>query len=183
MRNIKSDHSTAISSYHALRNKAVATPYTNLKTYALIIILVVFSCIQLWPVKSFCQNSTDILRTNDSIVIAAGEIYKAGGLKKFIIGAHYRDEWILPIKIPILDLQNSGGGLIPLKKSGGMQSKSLSFKTAQGDRFMFRSINKDPTKILPPELQRTIVADALQDGISTAHPYGSIVVPILADAA
>lgn len=91
--------------------------------------------------------------------------------------------WVQPIEMPVLDLEKSANGLIPHRKTGGMQSINLIFKTTRGGRYMFRSIDKDPSKILPLELRGTIVADALQDGISTAYPYAALIVAPLAEAA
>lgn len=98
-------------------------------------------------------------------------------------GKHYREEWTTPVEIPILDLERSAGGLRPHKRTGGMQSKSLIFKTADGSRYMFRSINKDPSALVPEKLRETFVTDIVYDQFSTAHPYGAVVVPVLADAA
>lgn len=123
------------------------------------------------------------LVTGDSDTVVAGPQYKAGWLKKIFFGAHYRREWTTPVGVPVLSLKNSAGGLTPRQRSGGFQSRSLSFKTAAGGRFQFRSIDKDPASVLPEELQESIVADIVRDQTSSSHPYGALVVPPLAKAA
>src|SRR6185369_12730808 len=51
---------------------------------------------------------------------------------------------------------------------------------ADGKEYSFRSVNKDPSGALPPELRGTAAADIVQDQTSAAHPVGALVVaPVL----
>ncbi len=113
---------------------------------------------------------------------AAGPQYQAGGLYRFFFGDHHRDLWTTPVEAPVLDLGAFAGGLTPTKKGGGLQTKSLRFKSGDGREFAFRSLDKDPNKALPPELRDTIASGILQDQISSANPYAALVVPIIAEA-
>ncbi|MBL4577036.1 MAG: BamA/TamA family outer membrane protein, partial [Flavobacteriales bacterium] len=65
---------------------------------------------------------------------------------------------------------------------GGFQTKSLRLGNEEGKEFVFRSIQKDPKKILGEELQKTWIADIMQDQISMSHPYGAFVIAPLAEA-
>jgi hypothetical protein len=124
---------------------------------------------------SFSQNYSKKYTT-----VIPGEEYKAGWLHKIFFGNHWRDLWITPVEVEILDLNNFAGGLTPLKKGGGQQTKSLRFLGKDGKEWKFRSVNKDPEKVLPPELQESVVADIIQDQISTSNPLAPlIVVPLL----
>lgn len=114
--------------------------------------------------------------------VAAGSEYDAGGLHRFFFGAHYRDLWTTPLRVEMLNLDRFAGGLTPLKRGGGFQTKSLRFIGKDGRQYAFRSINKDPTKVLPPELQETLARSIVQDQISSAHPYAALVVGPLAKA-
>jgi hypothetical protein len=124
------------------------------------------------------QSRQDSTRT---VTVAAGD-YAAGGLYRFFFGAHYRDLWTTPIKVEVLDLGRFVGGLRALKRGGGFQTKSLRFEGKDGKQYAFRSINKDPAKVLPPELRDTLAKDILQDQISAGHPYAPLVVAPLAKA-
>jgi hypothetical protein len=117
-----------------------------------------------------------------TVMVAAGPEYEAGGLHQFFFGAHYRDLWTTPVRVEVLDLGSFAGGLTPLKRGGGQQTKSLRFLGKDGKQYAFRSINKDPTKVLPPELQETLARSIVQDQISSAHPYAALVVGPLAKA-
>ena len=116
------------------------------------------------------------------ITIIPGERYKANGFYEFWFGAHWRDIWTTPIKVEILDLNNFAGGLTPIRKGGGMQTKSLRFEGSDGRLWKFRSLDKDPTKMLPPDLQETIADDLIQDQISSANPFAPFVVQPLLEA-
>ncbi len=113
------------------------------------------------------------------LVVPAKE-YKAGFLYKLLFGEHWRDLWTAPVYAEILNLDTFGGGITPIEKGGGFQTKSLRFIAKDGNIYKFRSIRKDPTKVLPEELQETVVADLLFDQISSSNPFaGLTVVPIL----
>ena len=114
------------------------------------------------------------------ITIVPGKEYHAGGLHRLLFGDHWRDLWITPVNVEILDLDNFDGGLIPLKRGGGQQTKSLRFYSKNGKKWKFRSVDKDPSKILPPELRESLVANVIQDQISSANPYAPLIVaPLL----
>ena len=116
------------------------------------------------------------------ITVVPGEEYEAGWLHEFFFGAHWRDIWTSPIKVEILDLNNFDGGIAPIKRGGGQQTKSLRFRSKSGQIWKFRSVNKDPSKILPKDLQETIADDIVQDQISTANPMAPFVVSTFLDA-
>ncbi|MFK7773413.1 MAG: BamA/TamA family outer membrane protein [Saprospiraceae bacterium] len=113
----------------------------------------------------------------------AGAQYKAGKFKQAILGKHYRSTWITPVKnIPYLDLENDFGGLRPYAEGGAAQTISLKFKSADGRKFSFRSIDKNPTKRMDKSLAKGIYGKFSQDLTSHQHPYGSSVVAVLLDA-
>jgi hypothetical protein len=82
----------------------------------------------------------------------------------------------------VLNLDEYAGGLTPIKRGGGFQTKSLHFKAKNGKYYKFRSINKDPEKVLPEDFRRTFVADIVQDQISTSHPLSALVASPLLNA-
>lgn len=115
-----------------------------------------------------------------TVTVAPGKQYKAGGLQRLFLGAHWRDLWTTPIEVEILDLGRFAGGLTPHKRGGGMQTKSLRFKGKDGKTWKFRSVNKDPEKILPKVFRDTIAKKVLQDQISSSNPMAALILsPIL----
>ncbi|RNI30048.1 hypothetical protein EFA69_11060 [Rufibacter immobilis] len=119
---------------------------------------------------------------DSTITLAANPNYAAAGFKKNLLGNHYRAEWQTPVKMPLLDLQREKGGLIPYQKGGGKQTSSLKLRNEEGREYSLRSVNKDPTNVLPVALQETFARDLLQDQISAQHPYGALMAAQLADA-
>ena len=119
----------------------------------------------------------------ESVTVVPGAQFKQSGLHRFFFGTRYRKLWTTPIKIPVLRLGQIGGGLTPTEKGGGMQTKSLRLKGADGKQYQFRSLAKDPASVLPPELRNTVAADILRDQTSAQHPAGMVAVGPLLDAA
>lgn len=120
--------------------------------------------------------------TKNSITIIPGEHYAASGFYEFWFGEHWRKVWTTPVKIEVLQLNEFDGGLIPIRKGGGMQTKSLQFKSKNGKIWKFRSLDKDPSKILTEDLRESIAEDIIRDQISTANPFGALVVAPLLNA-
>ena len=99
-----------------------------------------------------------------------------------LFGKHYRDLWATPIRVEVLDLGRFAGGLRPTRRGGGKQTRSLRFQGGDGRAYQFRSTDKDPTLLVPPELRRTIAHRIVQDQISAGHPAAPLVVSPLLDA-
>ena len=114
------------------------------------------------------------------VLVAPGSEYKANYFHEIIFGSHWRDVWTTPVEVEILDLKSFQGGITPFKKGGGFQTKSLQFKTKDGFTWKFRSINKDPKKVLPEDLRESLAGDVIQDQISSSNPMAAlVVVPLL----
>ncbi|MCZ7555050.1 MAG: outer membrane protein assembly factor [Bacteroidia bacterium] len=114
---------------------------------------------------------------------AAGVMYGAGPLHRWLFGDLWRDVWTTPLRVPVLDLRRSAGGLTPLKRGGGFQTASLRFRGADGVQYKFRSLDKNPVAVLPEELRETFVASVTQDMIASSHPYAALVAAPLLRAA
>src|SRR5438874_3746438 len=115
--------------------------------------------------------------------VVAGARYRAGWLHRLFLGAHYRDLWGTPVEVEVLDLSRFAGGLTPTGCGGRRQTKSVRFLGADGRQYVFRSIDKDPTLALPPDLRATFARELIRDQISSAHPGGPLVVAPILDAA
>jgi hypothetical protein len=114
--------------------------------------------------------------------VEAGSRYRAGLPFRILFGSQWREEWTTPMVVPLLDLDAFDGGLSPFRRGGGLQTKNLRLRSANGNVWVFRSIDKDPTRVFDPELRASLVADIFQDLTSTAHPAAPLVVAPLLDA-
>lgn len=137
--------------------------------------------------KTVHNNSVqqDVIERNgeSTVVVKAGEIYEAGNFKRFMLGDHYRDVWLAPVEVPVLNMKKEKGGLEIIEKGGGMQTYSLKLKGGNGRLYSLRSLQKDPTPTLPYALKYSFADDLVQDQISASIPYGAFILPTLADAA
>ncbi len=115
--------------------------------------------------------------------LAANSNFKGDGLKKTFLGEQYRAIWATPVKAPVIDLENHFGGLIPVKKGGGMASNSLRVQKADGKQYILRSINKDYRKLVPADFGNLKLLDIMKDQNSASHPYGALIIPMLSKAA
>jgi hypothetical protein len=117
------------------------------------------------------------------VVVAPGPQYHKSGFWTLFAGRYYRKLWVTPIEVPVLDLEHFAGGLRPLEAHTGSQTKSLRFAGADGRQYQFRSVDKDPTATLAPELRGTAYSRALRDGVSHSFPAAPLVANGLLESA
>jgi hypothetical protein len=116
----------------------------------------------------------------DSVVTVAGARYAKGWLHGQLFGTRYRDAWASAIQVPVLDLATFAGGLEPIKRGGGEQTRSLRFEGADGRQYTFRSVDKDPIPAMDPSLRTELTEELFQDQISAGHPTAPLAAaPIL----
>ena len=121
--------------------------------------------------------------TKKDTIVAANVLFDAGGFKKAFLGKQYRDTWATPVKAELINLTTKLGGLTPIKKGGGMASNSLRMERDNGQQYILRSINKDYTKLVPPQFGNLKLLDLMKDQNSASHPYGALIIPKLSQAA
>jgi hypothetical protein len=107
--------------------------------------------------------------------VTVGPQYRAGGLHRAMLGASYRALWTTPVEVEVLDLSREAGGLTPTRRVGGQQTMGLALADGIGRSYTFRSLDKDPSNILPEELQDTFVEELVQDQMAAQHPAGALV--------
>ena len=112
-----------------------------------------------------------------------GEKYQASKFKRVFFGDNYREEWVTPVEIPVFNFRNERGKLEIVKKGGGGQTKSLRLENKDGEQWVLRSIEKDPSKVIPEVVKMQLAVDLAQDQMSAYLPWAALSVPRLADAA
>lgn len=118
-----------------------------------------------------------------SEAVAPGPQYQAGWLTRIVLGAQWRDVWTTPVSAPVLDLTTFDGGIRLVRRGGGMQIKNLRLESVRGNVWVFRSIDKDPERILDPDTAKSAIGTILQDLTSTEHPLAPLVVAPLLETA
>lgn len=115
--------------------------------------------------------------------VVAEPRFGAEGLKALFLGDDYRDLWTTPVEVPTLDLGRFAGGLTPTEAGGGLQTRSLRFRGADGREYAFRSVNKWPSLADQPALENTPVADIIRDQTSALVPGAPAAAWVLVKAA
>ena len=115
------------------------------------------------------------------VTVAPGERYHRGSLYRAFLGSGNRELWTTPITVPVADLSMLAGGLTPVRLGGGMTTRTLHLDGADGRRYVFRSVDKEPRDLLD-DFMGTPLEAILQDQVSSFHPSGAMVVAGLLDA-
>ena len=132
--------------------------------------------------QSAARSPLPAVTSRDTVIIAAARHYDAGPIHRWLLGQTYRDYWIIPLRVPVLDLQTYAGGLEPIKEGGGKQTSNLRLGASDGTEYVFRPINK--AGVNPPDRLRGTVVEALfRDQISAMFPAAALVAAPLVDAA
>ncbi|MFO7743970.1 MAG: metallophosphoesterase, partial [Psychroflexus sp.] len=114
------------------------------------------------------------------------------GFYESVWGEHYRDLYTRDITVPVLDIDTAFGGLQPMRQGGGMQTNSLRLQDSLGRQYNIRQIKKNPIRLLQQtiysnknlldEFDDTVVEELILDFLTSAHPFGYLVVPDLSEA-
>jgi hypothetical protein len=121
--------------------------------------------------------------TAERRTVVVGARYQKGGFYRWLFGAEYRDLWTAPVSLEVLDLSKYAGGLKPTRVLGHGQTKSLALVGADGRNYTFRPVLKDPTGLLPEDLQQTVARAVIVDQMASGHPAAHVVVPGLLEPA
>tara|TARA_R110000868_G_scaffold80081_15_gene227715 strand:- start:4658 stop:8371 length:3714 start_codon:yes stop_codon:yes gene_type:complete len=111
---------------------------------------------------------------------------------KTIWGERYRKYYGTKVKAPTVNLDTLFGGLKPVKKGGGHQSKSLRLQDKNGKEYVMRALRKSAELYLQSmafqdqyvidDLKDTYTQKILEDFYTGAHPYAPFTVATLSDA-
>lgn len=136
------------------------------------------------PIGDTLPQTVPLLTYRDSVLAPASLQYRKSGIfRRSLLGDNYRKEWSTPVMFKEFNINKEKGGFKITGRGGGKQTKSLQLVDKQGNEWKLRTLDKDAEKVLPENLRGGPAQDVVQDMISASHPYGAMVVPVLADAA
>jgi hypothetical protein len=122
------------------------------------------------------------IAVGSTVEVVAGERYAADAVHRFLFGSGWRPLWTTPVRVPVLDLRRTGGGLRPVERGGGFQTSSLELRSADGREFRFRSVDKDASQTVPAQIRWPGIVSLMRDQTSALHPAGALVAASLAGA-
>jgi hypothetical protein len=129
------------------------------------------------------DQKKDVAIPANKVWVKGTNLYEANGIKKFVQGKNYREAWATPVLVPIVFLDTLKGGMKIVEEGGGHQTHSLRLKSPDGTLYSLRSINKDPTPLVPDLARDLGLKNVIIDGISAQHPYGALVSASLSEMA
>ena len=132
------------------------------------------------------------ISSHTSASIYTDEETEVGGFHKFLWGERYRKYFSTKVKAPNVMLDTLYGGLKPIRKGGGNQSKSIRLEDKNGTQYVMRALRKQALQYLQAVLFKdqyiegqfddTATEALILDVFTGAHPYAPFVIGDLADA-
>lgn len=112
-------------------------------------------------------------------------------LYKKLWGERYRDYFGTKVKAPTVNLDTLFGGLTPIRRGGGHQSKSLRLKDSKGRKYVMRALRKNAVQYLQDvvfkdqyvegQFDDTLTQSLLMDVFTGSHPYAPFTIDKLAE--
>ena len=142
--------------------------------------------------KEDVSSYSDVFPSKKSASIYTNTEVDKNGLYKTIWGERYRKYYGTSVTAPTVDLDTLFGGLKPVRKGGGHQSKSLRLRHKNGKEYVMRAMKKVSElylqsivfqkQYLIDDLEDTFVQKLLQDFYTGSHPYAPFAIGDLSDA-
>ena len=135
--------------------------------------------------------SERIPKTVKASIYSAEETDKGKSYKK-AWGERYRKYFSTEVELPTVNLDTLYGGLTPVRKGGGHQSKSLRFVDPQGREYVMRALRKNSVQYLQSvlftdqyisrDLEGTKTEALLLDAFTGSHPYAPFTIAEMSKA-
>lgn len=111
---------------------------------------------------------------------------------KYLWGDRYRIYFGTEVNAPTVNLDTLFGGVTPVRKGGGHQSKSLRLRDKKGREYVMRALRKNAVQYLQAvafkdqyiegKFDNTTTEDLLMDVFTGSHPYAPFTIGKLSDA-
>jgi hypothetical protein len=106
------------------------------------------------------------------ILTSAGKHFQAGPAFRLFFGTHWRETWSQQVSVPRLYLSDSL--TVEATKEIG-HVISLILRHSNGTRYLVRPVTRDVRYMLPEELRETVAREIIDDQISVANPYATLI--------
>ncbi len=110
----------------------------------------------------------------------------------FLWGKKYRKTYSTPVTAKTVNLDTLFGGLTPIRKGGGNQSKTLRLKAKDGKQYVIRAMKKNAGQYIQStvfkdqyvegKFKNTATETLVMDAFTGSYPYAPLVIPALSDA-
>ena len=140
--------------------------------------------------ENFINYDSTFSKETTASIYTKEETEKKKFYKK-LWGERYRKHFSTAINAQTVSLDTLFGGLIPIRKGGGHQSKSLRLQDKQGREYVMRALRKNAVQYLQSVafkdqyiqgfFNKTYTEDLLLDVFTGAHPYAPLAIGALAN--
>lgn len=127
----------------------------------------------------------------ESSVYPQEKVERSAFFRKFW-GERYRKYYGTKVTVPTVDLDTLFGGLVPVRRGGGNQTKSVRLIDKDGKQYVMRVVRKEAEQYLQGaafkdqyiigDFKDTYTEDLLEDFYTGAHPYAPLAIATLSDA-
>jgi len=141
--------------------------------------------------ESATPYGTPLYKEEQASVYKVEETTKSNFYKK-LWGNRYREYYSKKVNAKTVDLDTLFGGVLPVRKGGGHQSKSLRLVDKQGREYVMRALRKSAVQYLQAvafkdqyiegQFNDTYTEGLLLDVFTGAHPYAPFAIGTLSDA-
>ena len=135
------------------------------------------------PGKKAFENISVSADRPETVTLAPNETFGKGGTYRFFLGDQFREAWTTPIKSPIFSPDKFYDGVTPIKKGGGLFSRTLRLEGEDGKQYVMRSMNKDFYKAVPEKWKGLELLKLYSDQNTASIPYGALYVSALSEYA
>ena len=141
--------------------------------------------------KNFTTYPRSTISKKAASIYTDKEVAK-GNTYRFFWGERYRKYFGTKVNAPTVNLDTLFGGLTPVRKGGGHQSKSLRLKDKKGREYVMRALRKNAVQYLQAvafkdqyiegQFDDTATESLLNDVFTGSHPYAPFTIGKLSDA-
>ena len=141
--------------------------------------------------KTFTTFPKSTITSKKASIYNDDEVNKSG-FYRFLWGERYRKYFGTKVNAPTVNLDTLFGGLTPVRKGGGHQSKSLRLRDKKGREYVMRALRKNAVQYLQAvafkdqyiegQFDNTTTEDLLMDVFTGSHPYAPFTIGKLSDA-
>ncbi|MEO6684457.1 MAG: metallophosphoesterase [Dyadobacter sp.] len=115
--------------------------------------------------------------------VTINRLKPSGKLHNFMLGEHHRQLYMEKYPFAVMDMRIYRGGVTAVKQGGGNQTNSLRVRDSTGKEYVFRSMTKDASRLLPFPFNKITAAKYLaEDNFLSTHPFAPLAIPGLAAA-
>jgi predicted phosphodiesterase len=141
--------------------------------------------------KNFATFPLEKITEKKASIYTEEEITKSK-MYRYLWGERYRKYFGTKVNAPTVDLDTLFGGLKPVRKGGGHQSKSLRLRDKKGREYVMRALRKNAVQYLQAvafkdqyiegQFDDTAAENLLSDVFTGSHPYAPFTIGKLSDA-